>query len=97
MTPMPPDQMSDCEKMLRLYLKEECLHPEGMGEEQIDDVLALAAGIRREENEACAKVVEKEASPEMMLERFTDDFAGGVIGASNAIAAAIRARVKERK
>jgi hypothetical protein len=80
---MPPDQMS----------------------EMPDDELAqltrrywpLIDRARREENEACAKVAEKEASPEMMLERFTDDFAGGVIGASNAIAAAIRARVKERK
>jgi hypothetical protein len=81
MTPMPPDQMSDCEKMLRLYLKEECLHPEGMGEEQIDDVLALAAGIRREENEACAKVVEDRCKGEWV----------GV----DAVAAAIRARLTQ--
>jgi hypothetical protein len=76
-TPMPPDQMSEKKPMLTVEMAE-----------HLCEFRVEAA--RREENEACAKVVRKVQGPQF----FNPQFGAGWDAALEEAAAAIRARVK---
>jgi hypothetical protein len=66
--------------------------PWGMTPHQRTELTEAIAKAIREERKACLQAVVAKGSPEMMLERFSDEFATTWIGAVNACAAAIRAR-----